>query len=369
MSFLLVTMGKKWCKAKGKPFEANDSRINRDGQPPPPPSATSTTPTRIREPKTVFDQISSSKFHGGIPVGAQLRPRPDSDKIVTGRDETDTTNWVVDEQKLLDATNDALKCHDKSPKRNHTPILKKEKTVNVGFGVSLSFSCNYKNCQFTSQLYKLYDETPSGQPVANAQVGVAMAKSELTPKTVNLLGTALNLVSPSQKTLQKSYSQTLLSSNELAESAMTENRGFVTSAVRLLGQHNEGEIPTIDVSTDGQYSNRSYHFPTGKSDSVSVPVIENVTGMGLLINHENLSHRDGTLPRDVHINAAETLAAQKNVVNSYEAKEYPLYYGTVTTDGDASVVKALETARNSIGESRPLKRRGCIFHGEQAGIR
>ena len=142
----------------------------------------------------------------------------------------------------------------------------------------------------------------------------------------------------------------------------------MTAAMRLLGEVQEGEIPSVDVATDGQYSNRSYHFPTGKSDSVSAPVIEHVTGLGLLIEHENLSHRDGSLARDVHINSAETLAAQRNVLKAYSADKYPLFFGTVTTDGDASVAKALETARDEIGEIRPLKRRGCHFHGEGAGI-
>lgn len=357
-------------KAGGIPFEPNDSRINREGQPPAPSPDISSTPTRFRESKVIFEQISTSKFHGGIPVGARLRPESVKDNgcDLDGGAVPTSQNWIVDEQKLFQATNEALKCHDEGGKRNHTPILKKHKSFQAGFGIGISFSCGFKNCKFSSPYYKLYDESPGRQPLANIQAGVAMAKSELTPKTVEVLGTTLNVATPNRSSLQRSYSNTLACSQELADSSLAQNRGTVTAAMRLLGESKEGEIPAVDVATDGQYSNRSYHFPTGKSDSVSVPVIEHVTGLGLLVEHENLSHRDGSLPTNIHINSAETIAARKNVEKSYSTPNFPLFYGTVTTDGDASVAKALESAQAGIGESRPLKRRGCHFHGEGAGM-
>ena len=357
------TMGKKR-KTGGRPFVKDDARINRTGPPNQPPKVDCPTPTRVREPRSIYNQISATKFGGGVPLGARLRPKPDVEVVEA---DSVSQNWIVDEQKLLEATNEALRLHDSSGNRHHTPVLQKLKTSRWGFGVSISFKCRFKNCRFSSPEYKLYDETSDGVPLQNVQVGVAMAKTELTPKTVDVLGAALNLATPARTTLQRSYSNSLLCSNELAEGAMAQNRSTVTSAVRLLGELTEGEIPSVDVATDGQYSNRSYHFPAGKSDSVSVPVVEHVTGFGLLVEHTNLSHRDGSLPANVHINSAETLAAQKNLEKSYQTKDNPLFYGTVTIDGDASVSKALETGRNCIGESRPLKRRGCHFHGVAAG--
>ena len=356
-------------KPRGIPFKkGDDSRRNLDGTPPPLPNDIPTSPTRFREPASIYNQISQNQCQGQVPIGARLRPKPDNvpceDDVA---DDEVGQNWVVDEHKLLQATNEALKLHDNG-RRHHTPVFKKKKSIKIGFGVRISFECGYKNCHFVSPLFKLYDETETGQPVPNVQIGVAMAKSELSPKTVEIMGATLNLNTPCRQSLQKSYSTTLIAADDLAEAAMADNRAAVTSAVRLRGDFKEGEIPDADAMEDGQYSNRDYHYPTGKSDSVSVPVIENVTGLGLLTEHTNLSHRDGTLPPDIHINAAETLASQQNVEKSYHAEHFPLYYSTMTTDGDTSVHKALETARANIGESRPLKRRGCHFHGFGAGI-
>ena len=363
-----LTMPKKR-KATGVPFAkgSDDSRINRVGPPPPPPNDIDKVPTRFREPASVYNQISQNQYQGQVPVGARLRPKPDDDPTLGHSSEDMGQNWVVDETRLLNATNAALKLHD-TKNRHHTPVLKKKKTIKVGFGVRVSFECGYKNCRFSSPLYNLYDETETGQPVPNVQIGVAMAKSELTPKTVEVMGAALNLATPSRQSMQKSYTKTLGVANDLAESAMAENRGAVTSAVRLRGELKRGQVPGADAAQDGQYSNRDYHGPTGKSDSVSVPVIENVTGWGLLTEHTNLSHRDGSLPLDVHINAAESIAAEQNVEKSYTAKENPLYYSSNTGDGDTKLSKALEAGRAKVGELRPLKRRGCHFHAFSAGM-
>ena len=362
------TMPKKR-KACGKPFEAKDPRINTTGPPTNPPPETAKIKSRFREPKSVYDQISKTNFQGEVPPGAQLRPFADKNECEDEEFHPESQNWVVDNEKLLHATNDAYKQHDQSSSRNHTAIFKRKKVIQLGFGISVSFKCCYRNCKFDSKLYKLYDETARGEPTTNVQVGVAMAKSELTPKTVEVLGSTMNMSTPSRYTLQNKYSSSLECTNELAESAMEENRRIVTSAIRLQGKLEKDRIPSVEVATDGQYSNRSYHFPTGKSDSCSNPVIEQVTGLGLLISHENLSHRDGSLPQDVHINSAETIAVQRNLEKSHSATNFPLYYGVVTVDGDAGVARGLQTAQSNVGESRPLKRRGCHFHGEGAGIK
>ena len=90
---------------------------------------------------------------------------------------------------------------------------------------------------------------------------------------------------------------------------MIDNRKEVTCDLRLKGELQKGVVPNAGVAGDGQYALRDYHYPTGKSDSVSFPVIEQVTGQNKLVQHINLSHRDGTLPADVHINNAENLAS------------------------------------------------------------
>lgn len=322
---------------------------------------------RKREPKSVFDQLSKTMYRGSIPPGARLRPCLDKDAQSCPPDIT-SENWVVDNTKMMTAYNDALKSHNSlSGRSNHTAILKQFHVKNRGFGIKLRFCCRFKNCKFISQNYDLYEKTEKGEPTINLQAGVAMSKTDLTPKNLALLSTTLNLASPSRQTLQKTYSKALACTSELAEEAMAENRAKVITAVRLNDEFVEGEIPTVDVATDGQYSNRAYHCPTGKSDSVSVPVIEHVTGTGLLIQHSNLSHRDGTLDAKVHINSGETIAAKTNLEKTYLATKCPLNFGVVTVDGDTGVARALEAGRMSVGETRPLKRRGCSFHGFAAG--
>ena len=351
---------KKKKKNEGIPFVSGDSRgsigspcIDIDAQP------------RTREPQTAFNNISCES--GAVPIGATLRPFDDSNaENIELESGVDTQNWLVDEEKLFFATNDALKAHNIKNRANHIPNLQKHKTRKVGFGMEVSFRCGYKNCQFESKTYKLYQTTNNGLPLPNLQIGIAMTKSDLTPKTVEALATTMNLAPPNIKTLEKCRNQALECTEKLADLAMLENRKEVTSTLKLLGEVQPGEIPSIDVSLDGQYSNRSYHFPSGKSDSVSVPVIEGLTGKGLLIEHVNLAHRDGTLPSSTHINSAETLAARISYEKTHSTPEYPLCFGVVTTDGDTGLAKALEAGRVAVGEKRPLKRRGCIFHGESA---
>lgn len=361
-------MGKKSKKPRGVPFVSGDKRQN-----PGHAAKNDTAPLpRVREPKSIFDNVVAQL--GTIPPGANLRPYDDSDpkfgpetlKNATSSNESE--NWLIDQGKLLAATNDALKDHNSSKRRkNHTPKLQKHDVRKLGFGIKLSFKCGYGNCKFESKMYELYNRTETGQPLPNLQVGVAMSKTDLTPKTVETLATTLNLNPPAMRTLYKSVDKALAHTEELSEVAMTDNRKEVTINLRLKGETNG--IPDADVASDGNYELRSYHIPTGKSDSVSVPVIEQVTGRGLMVGHTNLSHRDGSLPADVHINAAESLANKINYVKAHTAPNFPLHLGTVNTDFDASVLKGLEAGRKEVGESRPLKRKGCTFHAESAAKR
>ena len=360
-------MGKKKRKNNGKPFGKNDPRIKAGGS----PQNDFQSPPRMREPKSVFKNVVAQV--GGIPIGATLRPYDDSKAGSVENDcqvATSSQNWLIDEQKLLSATNDALKTHNLGKnRRNHTPQLAKDRFNKVGFGIQISFKCGFKNCRFKSKLYHLYESTQTGQPLPNLQVGVALSKTDLTPKTVETLATTLNIDPPNIKTLQKSYEKALEHTQELSETALKDNRKEVTSDLRLKGEVQEGVKPDADVTGDGQYSNRDYHHPTGKSDSVSFPVIEQVTGRSLMVGHVNLSHRDGTLPSNVHINSGEFLAAGQSYEEAYTTPHYPLVFTGLTSDGDTKLLKAMETARKKVGESRPLKRKNCSFHVESAAKR
>ena len=355
-------------KPRGKPFLKNDPRIKHNQGS---PSNDFQSPPRVREPKTVFDNVAAQV--GGIPIGATLRPYDDTKaKCQENESQIGSTsqNWLIDEQKLLGATNDALKCHNASKRRkNHTPCLLKDRFNKVGFGVQVSFKCGFKNCRFKSKLYHLYEQSETGQPLPNMNIGVALSKTDLTPKTVETLATTLNLDAPNIKTIRKSYNQALNQTEQLAEEAMKDNRKEVTCSLRLKGEVKKGSIPNAPGAVDGQYSNRDYHHPTGKSDSVSVPFVEHVTGKALICQHVNLSHRDGTLPSNVHINGGESLASGIGWEKTYTDPNYPLFLGTLTGDGDTSLIKAMEAARKKVGESRPLKRRLCFFHGENAAKR
>ena len=363
-------MGKKKVKRNvGKPFAVGGDIRSSHGAP-----STETIPvTRKREPRSIYENVQGCR--GSVPPGATLRPFDDSGGRESGNlescdlGERDSQNWLIDEGKLFEATNDALKSHGTGKRANHIPQLKKHQVSKVGLGLRLQFRCKFKNCRFVSKAYELYQKTESGQPLSNLQLGVAMSKTDLTARTVEILGTTLNLDMPGDQTLRNVQNRALSCVEALSEKALMENRKEVTSTLRLRGEIHEGEVPSADVAIDGQFSNRSYHFPTGKSDSVSVPVVEQVTGRGLIVEHVNLSHRDGSLPANIHINSGETMAARLNYVKSYQSADFPLHYGVVTTDGDTGLVKALEAGRMSVGESRPLKRRGCIFHAESAAKR
>ena len=187
-------MAKKKKKKHAGLFVSGDSRRNVghahtdfDAQP------------RTREPQTAFNNISCES--GAVPIGATLRPFDDSNaqnlELECG---VNTQNWLVDEDKLFFATNDALKAHNIKSRANHTPNLQKHNMRKVGLGIEVSFRCGYKNCQFESKSYKLYQTTNTGQPLPNLQIGIAMTKSDLTPKTVETLATTMNLAPPNIKT-------------------------------------------------------------------------------------------------------------------------------------------------------------------------
>ena len=191
---------------------------------------------RERQPLSIHRKVSEEQFNGATPPDATLRPKPDED-IWTLSDQSQSRNWIVDETKLMESMNDALQEHDARDQRikgkswGHTPKLVKLEQAHYGFGVRLRFKCGYKNCQFQSKVYELYEKTETGGSVLNLQAGVAMAKTDLTPTKVDLLAVALNLQSPSRVTLQKNYNKALTVAEDLADSAMADNREKVHSTL------------------------------------------------------------------------------------------------------------------------------------------
>lgn len=282
-------------------------------------------------------------------------------------------NWIVDQAKLLECFNGAMQEHAeycqriKGRNQGHTPVLNKLMDKRVGFGVIVRYCCRFRNCRFESRPYELFKRTVSGGAQMNLQTGIAMAKSDLTPTKVEFLSTVMNIKSPARSTLQKKYNQALRAAEPLAEMAMAENRKKVYESLGVKVEVGVGTIPEIEAATDGQYSNRSYHTPTGNSQSASIPVIENETGEGYLIQHSSLSKRDGSL--DSHINHAESEAANINYVKTYQATEYPLALQTVTVDGDASIQKGFQKGVAECRESRLFQSRACSQHGINAAKR
>lgn len=282
-------------------------------------------------------------------------------------------NWIVDENKLFESFNSAIKEHDthakmiKGSNKGHSAVFQKLMDRRVGFGVVVQFKCNHPRCTFQSSQFDLFEKLADGGVKTNLQAGTAMAKSDITPTKLEFLSTVLNVKPPSRATLQKQYNVALEASEPLAEKAMAENRGVVYKLLQRKGKVEEGVIPEVEASTDGQYSLRSYHTPTGHSQSASIPVIENETGAGLLIQHSALSRRDGSLK--THINTAEHHGGNINYTKTYKAERFPLALQTMTIDGDASVRKGFEKGVTECGESRPFKTRACSQHGSKAAAR
>ena len=300
-----------------------------------------------------------------------LRPR--SQSVPPEPTPTTTENWIVDQDKLLESFNGAIKEHDahagkiKGKNKGHSAILQKLTDRRIGFGVVVRYRCGFSRCSFESSPFDLFQRMGDGGVETNLAAGTAMAKSDLTPSKVEFLSTVMNIKPPSRHTLQKNYNNALEVAEQLAELALAENRSLVYNMLEREGKVTPGTIPEVEASTDAQYSLRSYHTPTGTSQSASIPVIENETGAGLLIQHSSLSRRDGTL--QTHINNAESQAATVNYEKTYKATEFPLALQTVTVDGDASIRKGFEKGVAAVGESRPFQNRACSQHGSKAAAR
>ena len=279
----------------------------------------------------------------------------------------------MDDAKLLECFNGALQEHAdhnqkvKGKNKGHVPVLEKLTERHVGFGVIVRYKCKYQNCRFESRAYELFQRTESGGVSTNLLAGTAMAKSDMTPSKVEFFSTVMNIKGPAHSTLQKKYNQALDVADQLAETAMADNRERVYKTMIAKSEFVEGSIPEIEASTDAQYSLRTYHTPSGNSQSASIPVIESETGEGLLIQHASLSRTDGSLT--THINNAESEAAAINYTKTYQETKFPLALQTVTVDGDASIKKGFQKGVAACGDSRVFQTRACSQHGANAAKR
>ena len=75
---------------------------------------------------------------------------------------------------------------------------------------------------------------------------------------------------------------------------MSSNRGTVHDYLRIVGRIDDEACPSASVSLDGQYNRPVFHGWDGKSTTVSEPVMENETGLNLLVSHAVKSKLDGT---------------------------------------------------------------------------
>ena len=333
--------------------------------------------SRLSLPQATCSETSLST--GPVPVTPSLlRPRSSS-VPASGPQEAphaeDSQNWIVDEGKLLECFNGAMQEHADYNKRvkgrnkGHTPVLEKLMDRRLGFGVVVRYRCKYQNCRFESSAFDLFQRTESGSAQLNLQAGTAMAKSDLTPTKVDFLATVMNIKPPGHRTLQRNYNLACEAAEPLAENAMADNRRKVYESMERKGEWNpkSGGRPKIRGATDGQYQLRSYHIPSGKSESASIPVIELETGEGGLIGHSSLSKREGTLKS--HIKLAERQGSKENFVNLHQATRFPVTLKTVGADADATIEKGFQEGVEECGECERVEIQNCSQHGMNAAKR
>ena len=231
--------------------------------------------------------------------GIVLRPtRPNNAPLA---EDGGTSNDIVDLNLMNKAHSEALREHSSyiiqgrrrhRPSSSHSVSLVLRKTGQVGFGTSVNFRC--KGCRFVSKSYKLYESTAAGGCMTNVAAGVALSKVAIKPSDASFLISSLNVNGPSRQTLQKYFSQSCTVAEDVLEEAVTANRGTVHDYLRVVGRADDAACPSASVSLDGQFNRPVYHGYDGKSTTVSEPVLENETGLNLLVAHAVKSKLDGT---------------------------------------------------------------------------
>ena len=209
------------------------------------------------------------------------------------------SNDIVDLELLNQAQAQAFKEHatyvDGHTRRQptkHSVILVSRKVGQVGFGTRIQFRC--KGCRFVSKAHKLYEATATGGCATNLAAGAALSKTAIKPSDASFFLSSLNVNGPSRQTLQNYFSQSCATAEEILEEAVSSNRGTVHDYLRIVGRIDDEACPSASVSLDGQYNRPVFHGWDGKSTTVSEPVMENETGLNLLVSHAVKSKLDGT---------------------------------------------------------------------------
>ena len=130
--------------------------------------------------------------------------------------------------------------------------------------------------------------------MTNVAAGVALSKVAIKPSDATFFLASLNVNGPSRQTLQKYFSQSCTVAEEVLEEAVSSNRSTVYDYLRVVGRIDDAACPSASVSLDGQFNRPVYHGYDGKSTTVSEPVLENETGLNLLVSHAVTSKLDGT---------------------------------------------------------------------------
>ena len=230
--------------------------------------------------------------------GIKLRPKSESQESLQVYD---SSNDIIDLALLNESQSKALREHQtyaqkqRRPGLRHPIVLRSRKIRNLGFGVSIEFVCS--GCRFVSSPYKLYTSTATGGCSTNVQVGAALSKVPIKASDAAFLFSSLNVNGPSEITIQKHFTAACSSSSQVLEASLSENRETVHDYVAIVGRK-DGLVPSVSVALDGQFNRPVYHGYDGRSTSVSEPVIENETGLNLLVSHAVVSKLDNTYAHD-----------------------------------------------------------------------
>ena len=230
--------------------------------------------------------------------GVRLRPMDKGSETTLYTDSS--SNEIIDLKLQQDAYRSAHRQHrDFAVKRKttrHPPTLVMKKVSNRGFGITVHFSCS--RCQFASTPQNLFHTTPTGACVTNLQSGIAFSKTSLKPTEAELVFNSMGISCPSRKTLQKHFTNTNSTCASILDESLAENRAALRDYVEISQSNNRVDCPSVAVSFDGQYNRPVYHGFDGKASSVSEPVLEEETGMNLLVGYSVVSKKDGSYDPD-----------------------------------------------------------------------
>ena len=256
-----------------------------------------------KRPSQALCQLASTnlgvKSTASLP-GIRLRPNDKPEEVLSDN-LSSNCNDVIDIQKQQASYEHAHRQHKhfSTQRRStkHVPTLIMKKCANRGFGVTVQFVC--KRCTFQSERYNLFESTETGACLTNIQTGVAFSKTCVKPADAEFLFTTLNLSCPTRKTMQKHFNYASQTCEPVCDESLAENRGFLRDYGEITSptpSESTKAPPKPTVSADGQYNRPVYHGFDGKATSVSEPVVEEETGLHMLVGHAVISKKDGSYP-------------------------------------------------------------------------